>query len=315
MNCGVKRAAPRKRVRCSTPCARCMSGASRASPRALGASPESELLIETLAALENLSSDAGSQAAAHLARRSRAAGTKSCWRRASPICRSLHRETLRRARRARFRRPRPVPLPLSVATAQNDEHELEMIASWCRAELERDPRRRLLIVDAKLRQRRGLYERLLSQTLAPSEWLDVRRTHGIYGVCHRGRPAAVRIPAHRARASHTAPAHGTSALRRSRALVALAVSRRRRRWPAPQSKPAARRQKLDFSAEELAAFLERAAGVAQSAALAARLRTGVATLGGSRRTPAEWSPRHARGAAPARVARRARRCAATSSKP
>ena len=29
---------------------------------------------------------------------------------------------------------------------------------------------RLLIVDARLRQRRGLYERLLSQTLTPSAW-------------------------------------------------------------------------------------------------------------------------------------------------
>ena len=84
------------------------------------------------------------------------------------------RETLRRLG-AQDAAPAPraaATTPVSIATADNDEHELELIASWCRTELERDPARRLLIVDAKLRQRRGLYERLLSQTLAPSEWIS-----------------------------------------------------------------------------------------------------------------------------------------------
>ena len=83
------------------------------------------------------------------------------------------------------------PLPVSIATAQNDEHELELIASWCRTELERDPGRRLLIVDAKLRQRRGLYERLLSQTLAPSEWVaPAARSASTVFAIEGGRPLA-----------------------------------------------------------------------------------------------------------------------------
>ena len=50
----------------------------------------------------------------------------------------------------------------------DDAHELELIAAWCRSQLERDPQRRLLIVDARLRQRRRQYERMLSQTLSPA---------------------------------------------------------------------------------------------------------------------------------------------------
>ncbi len=49
-------------------------------------------------------------------------------------------------------------------------------------------------------------------------------------------------------------------------------------------------RKLEFHAEDLAAFLDHAGGAAP-AALAARLRQALATLAGPRRTPAEWAPR------------------------
>ena len=62
----------------------------------------------------------------------------------------------------------------SVPAARDDQHELELISSWCRAQLERDPEQRLLVVDSRLRQRRRQYERLLSQTLSPAEWQDGR---------------------------------------------------------------------------------------------------------------------------------------------
>ena len=63
---------------------------------------------------------------------------------------------------------------------------------WCRDRLERDPECRLLIVDARLRQRRGLYERLLSQTLAPSR--VARRI-----------PRATRRPCSRSKAAGRSP--------------------------------------------------------------------------------------------------------------
>ncbi len=82
-------------------------------------------------------------------------------------------ETLRRLG-ARNVQADAAPASIAVATAQDDEHEIEMIAGWCRSHLEQSPHSRLLIVDAKLRQRRRQYERTLSQTLAPSEWVSNR---------------------------------------------------------------------------------------------------------------------------------------------
>jgi probable DNA repair protein len=50
-------------------------------------------------------------------------------------------------------------------------------------------------------------------------------------------------------------------------------------------------RKLEFGAEELAAFLERTSGNAAAAALVPRLRQALTTLTGARRAPAEWAPR------------------------
>ena len=85
-------------------------------------------------------------------------------------CRAATRATLQRLG-ARAVDDAVTPAAVSVATADDDEHELALIGDWCRTQLEQDPARRLLIVDAKLRQRRRQYERLLSQTLSPSEWV------------------------------------------------------------------------------------------------------------------------------------------------
>ena len=60
---------------------------------------------------------------------------------------------------------------VAIASARDDQHELELIGAWCRERLQRDPQQRLLIVDARLRQRRRQYERVLSQTLSPGEWV------------------------------------------------------------------------------------------------------------------------------------------------
>ena len=198
-----------------------------------------------------------SQAPARLARRASAAAGKIAGRgrRQSANRAAGHTAPAGRAGNVfRFPERRAAPLPVSIATAQNDEHELELIASWCRAELERDPGRRLLIVDAKLRQRRGLYERLLSQTLAPSEWIAPARAHRFDGVRDRRRPAAGGVPAHRARIADLAPAD--RAICDSTKSCAGCECRSwtpATSWPAPPSKPCLREgRKLEFTGEELA---------------------------------------------------------------
>jgi probable DNA repair protein len=181
--------------------------------------------------------------------------------------------------------------PVTIATAQNDEHELELIAAWCRAELERDPARRLLIVDAKLRQRRGLYERLLSQTLAPAEWIaPAARSASTVFAIEGGRPLT----------EFPLIDHALLTLRLLTGRLRFDEVVRWARLPfvdgedvmAGAAIEACLRdgRRLEFSGVELAAFLEHA-GAAAPSAMAARLRQAVGTLAGSRRTPAEWSPR------------------------
>lgn len=258
------------------------------SARALGASPESGLLIESLAALEKLSiAQERKPLRAWLGELQPLNETLLALGVANLP--ALHLDTLRRLG-TNFPAATPGTVPVSLATAQNDEHELELIASWCRAELERDPRRRLLIVDAKLRQRRGLYERLLSQTLAPSEWLGpVARTASTVFAIEGGRPLS----------EFPLIAHALLSLRLLTGRLRFDEVVRWLRLPfldtdhmAGAAVEASLRsgRKLDFSAEELAAYLERATGAAQ-ASLAMRLRAGLTTLSGHRRTPAEWSPR------------------------
>jgi ATP-dependent helicase/nuclease subunit B len=256
--------------------------------QALGASPESELLIESLAAL--------SQLAVTRQRKPMRAWLDELQAPAEDLLAlgvanlpSVHLETLRRLG-ADIPAATPAALPVSVAMAQNDDHELELIASWCRSELERDPRRRLLIVDAKLRQRRGLYDRLLSQTLAPSEWVaPAARTASTVFAIEGGRPLA----------EFPLIAHALLTLRLLTGRLRFDEVVRWLRLPfldgdtmAGAANEASLRtgRKLDFSAVELASFLERAAGAAQSG-LASRLRSALSALGGNRRTPAEWSPR------------------------
>ncbi|HEY6124132.1 MAG TPA: hypothetical protein VIV63_05745, partial [Steroidobacteraceae bacterium] len=265
-----------------------------ASPRLLGVSPESELLIDALATLERLSTDANRKPMrAWLDDLQRPPETLV----AAGIANlpSAQRETLLRL--GAFAPPALSAAvaedlaSVSMATAQNDEHELELIAGWCRSELERDPGQRLLIVDAKLRQRRGLYERLLSQTLAPSEWISpAARTASSVFAIEGGRPLA----------EFPLIAHALLCLRLLTGRLRFDEVVRLLRLPfldsgdvmAGAAIEACLRdgRKLEFHGEDLAAFLERAGGAAP-AAFAARLQQALVTLAGQRRTPAEWAPR------------------------
>jgi hypothetical protein len=159
------------------------------SAAALGASPESDLLFETLASLEQLYASQGRKP------------LRGWLQVLEPDPRPLvvagfdrlptaQMETLRRIG-ASFVEPQNRSGEVAVATAEHDEHELELIASWCRRELEEDPQRRVLIVDANLRRRRRHYERLLSQTLSPSEWLSSapRDASAVFSI-EGGRPLA-----------------------------------------------------------------------------------------------------------------------------
>jgi probable DNA repair protein len=265
-----------------------------AAPRALGVSPESGLLIEALAALERLSTDSNRRPLrAWLDELQPAPGTLLAA--GTNNLPSAQRDTLLRLG-ALSAPSMSVAVAdgfasVSMATAQDDENELELIAAWCRSELERDPGRRLLIVDAKLRQRRGLYERLLSQTLAPSEWIaSAPRTASSVFTIEGGRPLA----------EFPVIAHALLSLRLLTGRLRFDEVVRWLRLPfldagdvmAGAAIEACLRdgRKLEFQGEELAAFLERAGGAAPLA-FAARLRQALITLGGPRRSPAEWAPR------------------------
>jgi probable DNA repair protein len=264
-----------------------------ASPRVLGLSPESELLSETLAALDRLSSEQNRRPLRAWLNELRAPSEKLLVAGVANLP-AAARETLRRLGAEEMSpsaRDAAGSAPVSIATAQNDEHELEMIASWCRTELERDPERRLLIVDARLRQRRGLYERLLSQTLAPSGWIATTA---------RSASAAFAIEGGRPLAEFPLIGHALLTLRLLTGRLRFDEVVRWLRMPfldtgdvmAGAAVEAVLREgrTLEFTGEDLASSLERAKGVA-TGALAARLRGALMTLEGPRRTPAEWSPR------------------------
>jgi probable DNA repair protein len=264
-----------------------------ASPRVLGLSPESELLSETLAALERLSAEQNRRPLRAWLNELQAPSEKLLVAGVANLP-ATARETLRRLGAQETAPPARYAAgsaPVSIATAQNDEHELEMIASWCRTELERDPGRRLLIVDVKLRQRRGLYERLLSQTLAPSAWIATTA---------RSASTAFAIEGGRLLAEFPLIGHALLTLRLLTGRLRFDEVVRWLRMPfldtgdvmAGAAVEAILREgrKLEFTGEELASALERAQGVA-TGALAARLRGALMTLQGPHRTPAEWSPR------------------------
>ncbi len=260
------------------------------TPRALGASPESELLIQALAALEHQAIVQGRR-------------PLRTWLDELPLptgklltigatnLPTAQQDTLRRLG-AQTIAASPKTAPVAIATAQDDEHELDLIASWCRAELERDPQRRLLIVDAKLRQRRGLYERLLSQTLAPSEWLaSAARTASTVFSIEGGRPLS----------EFPLIAHALLTLRLLTGRLRFDEVVRWLRMPfldggdvmaGAQVEAMLRAGRaLEFSAAELAAVLDRSPGGTGPTSLAMKLRQAVAILAGNRRTPAGWSPR------------------------
>jgi ATP-dependent helicase/nuclease subunit B len=259
------------------------------SPRLLGGSPESDLLIETLAALDVLAAEHG--------RRPLRAWLDELMPTGEDLMAvgignfsAASAETLRRLGASE---PVPAPgrMPISVATADDDEHELDLIAAWCRAELERDPGSRLLVVDARLRQRRALYDRLLSQTLSPSDWLasEPRPDSTVFAI-EGGRPLG----------DFPLIAHALLTLRLLTGRLRFDEVIRWLRLPfldgndefagATVESNLRGGRRLEFSGDELVSQLERNDGTA-AAALAARLRQALETLKGERRTPAEWSPR------------------------
>jgi ATP-dependent helicase/nuclease subunit B len=180
----------------------------------------------------------------------------------------------------------------AITCAEDDDHELELIAAWAHAQLQRDPRRRLLVVDAKLRQRRGLYDRILSQTLTPSEWVDA---------APRGQSAVFTIEGGRPLAEFPLIAHALLSLRLLTGRLRFDEVVHWLRLPfldgedhfAGSAVEALLRKgrQLELSAETLARELERGTGIPAVAMVAARLRLALETLAGERRTPAEWSPR------------------------
>jgi len=256
---------------------------------ALGGSPEGDLLLEALAALEKHAREYDRRPLAEwLEELAPFAG--ELWGAGLGGLPAAHRATLQRlgARAAEDGAP---AARVRVATADDDEHELALIADWCRSHLERDPGRRLLIVDARLRQRRRQYERVISQALSPSEWLapDARAFSTFFSI-EGGQPLTdFPLIAHALLTLRLL----TSRLRFDEVMLWL-------RMPfldtddlyAGAHVEALVRDghKLEFSATSLAADLERRDHDAPRA-LAARLRQGLALLGTDSRNAQDWSSR------------------------
>ncbi len=262
----------------------------RVSPQMLAGSPEGELLASALRALEELSQAQG--------RRPLRAWLDTL---AAPPGRLLvagvhdlplaQRNALQRLGASQIGGD-GADLPVAIAPAEDDEHELDLIAAWCRTQLEEDPGRRLLVVDAKLRQRREAYERLLSQSLTPSEW---------FGTGARAASNAYSIEGGRAFPEFPLIAHVLLTLRLLTGRLRFDEVVRWLRQPfldgndvlAGVAIEAALRdgRKLEFSVTELGAFLERESAGAAAAGLAARLRRAATQLSDERKSPAEWAPR------------------------
>jgi len=260
-----------------------------ANPRALGASPEGDLLVEALGTLEHLAKEQDRRPLRAWLDELEAppgalfvAGAASL---AAAPSRTLGRLG------AKIDAAPPSNQLVEIATADNDEHELELIAAWCQAELELDPTRRLLVVDARMRQRRQKYERLLSQTLSPSEWFDHEPRAGasIFAI-EGGRPLA----------EFPLVAHALLTLRLLTARLRFDEVAHWVRLPFLDGQDVASGaaieallrdgRRLEYSGAELAAFLERPSAGPVASALAARLRSALALLAGEMRAPAEWAP-------------------------
>jgi probable DNA repair protein len=256
---------------------------------ALGGSPEGNLLLEALAALERHSRDHGRKPLAEwLDDLQPPAG--GLWCAGVGGLPAAHRATLERLGAQSADDPAPAAR-LRVATADDDDHELALIADWCRTHLEQDPERRLLIVDARLRQRRRQYERVMSQALSPSQWLaHEARAFSTFFSIEGGQPLTdfpliahalltLRLLTSRLRFDEVVlwlrmPFLDTDDLFGGAGIEALV----RDGHP------------LDFSAASLAAQLEGREGDAPRA-LAARLRQGLALLGNDARSAHDWSAR------------------------
>ncbi|HET9473952.1 MAG TPA: hypothetical protein VFO82_08665, partial [Steroidobacteraceae bacterium] len=180
---------------------------------------------------------------------------------------------------------------VALACARDDQHELELIAAWCRERLQRDPQQRLLIVDARLRQRRRQYERVLSQTLSPGEWVahGAREFSTLFAI-EGGQPLT----------DFPLVAHALLTLRLLVGSVRFDELVLWLRMPfldgsdvfAGAATEAALRKgrRLEYTTPVLCNFLERASGEAANA-LAARLREASAGVDGQKRSATEWAAR------------------------
>ncbi len=259
------------------------------SAQALGGSPEGDLLLEALARLRAYQGRGRRPLREWLGEitapdgRILAAGTAGLA--AAP------QDALRRWR-ARVVEPVAPVAPVAIACADDDDHELELIAAWCRTQLEQDPTRRLLIVDARLRQRRGLYDRILSQTLSPTAWVSPapRAMSTIFAI-EGGRPLS----------EFPVIAHALLSLRLLTGRLRFDELIHWLRLPfldgadhmagAAVEELLRKGRKLEVTAEELAREVERMPATPAFAVMAARLRQAMETISGERRVPAEWSPR------------------------
>ena len=259
------------------------------SSQALGGSPEGDLLLEALAKVGNLAGSRGRKPLREwLTTIESREPLIACGVDAMP---AAAQEALRRWDAKIVEPEAGTDTAVDLVTAENDDHELELIAAWCRSQLEQDPGRRLLVVDGRLRQRRGLYDRMLSQTLSPSQWVagQARGPSTIYSV-EGGRPFT----------EFPVIAHALLSLRLLSAGLRFDEVVHWLRLPfldgndhmAGAAVEAILREgrRLELRGDELAGVLERSA-VPAALAMAARLRTAGATLSGERRTPSEWSPR------------------------
>jgi len=263
------------------------------SATALSSSPEAELLAETATQLARLAAPQGRKPLRDWLPELPATGEKLVVAGFGTLP-TLHAETLRRLGAVVSPAAPPASTaPFTVAVSENDEHELDLIAQWCRQQLTRDPECRLLIVDARLRQRRGLYERLLSQTLTPGEWFgNTSRSPSTVFSFEGGRPLA----------EFPVIAHALQTLRLITGRLPFEQIVRWLRLPfldredcfAGAAVEARLREahQLEFSAADLVALLEGSAGDNLPAhSLAGRLKLAMATLSGEASTPAEWAPR------------------------
>jgi probable DNA repair protein len=259
------------------------------SPAALGASPEGDVLLESLDELDARGRDAGRRPLGEWLE-SLTTSEQSIYTAGADALPRAQRQALQRLGAHETSRHAP-EAAVAVAAARDDEHELELIAEWCRRQLEQDATRRLLVIDARLRQRRRQYERQLSQTLSPSEWLSpAAREFSTFFSIEGGQPLAeFPIVAHALLTLRLL----TGVLRFDELLLWL-------RMPfldrgdvfAGANVEAALRQAhgLEYGAASLAVLLERTPGDA-AASLASRLRQAIAALGTESQLAPDWAPR------------------------